>query len=371
MSLNRFTFADVLTNKKTDLTRMWWKITSIGLVVYALVAGLLTPLKPGIQNASPDVTKTGQVFTTDLLGYNTFFADASEGLARVWLTYDDSHAIAADSISVLSDTLLRAWFLLPNQLPDGKASGFLNVIVDHPASGVALLPSGIAVRQDTESLAPMAADAWTKTPVNQLHLKKGLSFPYQNIIYESIRNTYYHVPMWFALMFLFIASVVYSVRYLRNPTRENDRKAVAYTEMGILFGILGLLTGMVWANYAWGKPWSNDIKQLMTAVALLIYLAYFILRSSFDEPEKGARLGAVYNIFAFATLIPLLYIVPRMFASLHPGATGNPAFGSNDLDNTMRMVFYPSIIGWTLLGFWIGELRFRYLALMDKLADLD
>jgi len=351
---------------------MWWKLTSVGLVVYALIAGLVTPLKPGIQNAAPDVVETGQLFTTDLLGYNTFFTDSSAGNARVWLTYDESNAIAATAIKVLSDTLLQATFQVPSQLPDGKTSGFLNVIVDHPASGVALLPSGISIRQDTSSEGnTIGVEAWKQNPVGQLHVKKGLSFPYQNIIYESIRNTYYHVPMWFALMFLFIASVVYSVRYLRNPTRENDRKAVAYTEMGVLFGILGLVTGMVWANYAWGKPWSNDIKQLMTAVALLIYLAYFILRSSFDEPEKGARLGAVYNIFAFATLIPLLYIVPRMFASLHPGATGNPAFGSNDLDNTMRMVFYPSIIGWTLLGFWIGELRYRYLALVDKWADLD
>ncbi|MCB0577094.1 MAG: cytochrome c assembly protein, partial [Saprospiraceae bacterium] len=80
---------------------------------------------------------------------------------------------------------------------------------------------------------------------------------------------------------------------------------------------------------------------------------------------------AVYNIFAFSSLIPLLYIVPRMFASLHPGATGNPAFGSQDLDNTMRMVFYPSIIGFSLLGFWIAELRIRYRRLEDKAMDLD
>jgi heme exporter protein C len=60
-----------------------------------------------------------------------------------------------------------------------------------------------------------------------------------------------------------------------------------------------------------------------------------------------------------------------MFTSLHPGATGNPAFGSQDLDNTMRMVFYPAIIGWTLLGAWIAELRMRYMRLFDKVANID
>jgi heme exporter protein C len=177
--------------------------------------------------------------------------------------------------------------------------------------------------------------------------------------------------MWFALMFLFIASVIYSILFLLNPKLDFDRKAAAYAETGLLFGGLGLVTGMLWAQYAWGAAWSGDIKQTMTAVALLIYLAYFILRRSFDEPEKGARLAAVYNIFAFASLVPLLYIVPRMFASLHPGATGNPAFGSQDLDNTMRLVFYPAILGFTGLGFWIAELRIRYQRLADKAMGLD
>jgi heme exporter protein C len=147
--------------------------------------------------------------------------------------------------------------------------------------------------------------------------------------------------------------------------------AAALAEVGLWFGFMGLATGMLWAHYAWGKAWSNDIKQLMTAVALLIYLAYFILRKSFDEPEKGARLAAVYNIFAFATLIPLLYIVPRMFASLHPGATGNPAFGSQDLDNTMRLVFYPAVLGWILIGIWMSQLLYRFKRLEDHLLEID
>jgi heme exporter protein C len=170
---------------------------------------------------------------------------------------------------------------------------------------------------------------------------------------------------------LFTASVWHSLRFLKTRSLDSDRKAAAYAEAGLLFGIMGLATGMLWANYTWGAPWSNDIKQLMTAVALLIYMAYFILRSSFDEPEKGARLSAVYNIFAFASLIPLLYIVPRMFASLHPGATGNPAFGSQDLDNTMRLIFYPAILGFAGIGFWLAELRFRAKRVEDRLAGVD
>ena len=141
----------------------------------------------------------------------------------------------------------------------------------------------------------------------------------------------------------------------------------------MLFGLLGLTTGMLWATFTWGQPWNNDIKQIMTAVALLIYFAYFILRNSFDDREKGARLAAVYNIFAFSTLIPLLYIVPRleMFESLHPGAKGSPTFASQDLDNTMRMVFYPAILGWIFLGFWVADIRIRITRLQDRVLDID
>lgn len=376
---------------------MWWKITSVALVFYILCAGLLVPLKPGIAYVSPETARSGQAVTVQMHGYNSFFTRSAASDIRVWLEFDSLHAVQGRDLRILSDTTLEASFDLPPVLPRLATSVLLNAIIDHPADGVSLLPGALEMVQDSAALALLAdssgkfvtqvkmnsegvsfktgsdslAALWAKNPVADLHVIKDFTFPYRNVIYESIRNTYYHVPMWFALMFLFIASVVYSVRFLLNPNPDFDRKAAAYAETGLLFGGLGLVTGMLWAHYAWGAAWSNDIKQLMTAVALLIYLAYFILRASFDEPEKGARLAAVYNIFAFASLVPLLYIVPRMFASLHPGATGNPAFGSEDLDNTMRLVFYPAILGFTGIGFWIAELRVRYQRVADKSVGLD
>ena len=104
---------------------------------------------------------------------------------------------------------------------------------------------------------------------------------------------------------------------------------------------------------------------------MLIYLAYFILRGSFQDETKSAKLGAVYNIFAFAALIPLLFVIPRLTDSLHPGNGGNPALGGEDLDNTMRMIFYPSIIGWTLIGLWLATLLYRVDILRHRLLDLE
>jgi heme exporter protein C len=350
---------------------MWWKALSVVLVVYSLLAGMLAPLKPGITRTNPETAKSGQTVTVQVFGYNSFYTRSAANELRLWLEYDSLHALVGRDLKILSDTSLEAVFTFPVYLPNATASVRLNAILDHPKDGVSLLPGALELVKSTDTMAVAGTSSWSSDPVANLHVIKDFTFPYRNVIYESIRNTYYHVPMWFALMFLFLASVISSARYLRNPTLENDRRASAYAETGLFFGLMGLVTGMLWAHYAWGRAWSNDIKQLMTAVALLIYFAYFILRRSFDEPEKGARLAAVYNIFAFASLIPLLYIVPRMFASLHPGATGNPAFGSQDLDNTMRLVFYPAIIGWTLLGFWMAQLRIRYQRLEDRAMDLE
>jgi heme exporter protein C len=134
----------------------------------------------------------------------------------------------------------------------------------------------------------------------------------------------------------------------------------------MVLGVLGLITGAEWATYTWGKPWSNDIKQILAAIALLIYAAYFILRSSIDDLDKKARVSAVYNIFAYTMLFPTLFIIPRLYESLHPGGEGNPALDQQDIDPLMRMVFWPAVLGWTLLGVWISTLFIRLQLLKDK-----
>ncbi len=131
------------------------------------------------------------------------------------------------------------------------------------------------------------------------------------ILNETIRALYFHVPMWFGMIVLFTLSLAYSIAYLRNPTMELDNRSVEFANVGLVFGILGMLTGMLWATYTWGVPWHNDPKQIYAAIALLIYLAYFVLRGSLDNEEQRARLSAVYNIFAYASMIPSdLYSAP-------------------------------------------------------------
>ncbi len=194
--------------------------------------------------------------------------------------------------------------------------------------------------------------------------------PEKPILNETIRNLYFHVAMWMGMMVLFIVSVVYSVKYLRSGKQLNDFYAVEFANAGILFCTLGLITGSIWANYTWGSPWSNDPKQLGAAIALLIYLAYIVLRNSITDIDKRARIGAVYNIFAFAMLFPTIWILPRLAESLHPGGMGNPAFNQKDIDARMRIIFWLGAVpGWTLLGVWMTTLRIRLKIMQEKISD--
>ncbi len=123
---------------------------------------------------------------------------------------------------------------------------------------------------------------------------------------------------------MFSISTFYAVKYLGKPGSDFDIKSMEFAHTGLVFGILGILTGMIWANYAWGSPWHGDPKQNGAAIATLIYLAYFVLRGSLDNSEQRARLSSVYNIFAFAAMIPLIFIIRECQAPCIPETEGIP-----------------------------------------------
>ncbi|WP_420316834.1 cytochrome c biogenesis protein CcsA [Ekhidna sp.] len=199
----------------------------------------------------------------------------------------------------------------------------------------------------------------------------GLLFtvPRLPILNETIRSLHFHVPMWFGMILLFLGSVIHAIKHLRTGEIKYDIYSFQLANMGIAFGVLGILTGMIWANFTWGEPWSNDPKQNASAISLLIYLAYFVLRGSIQDEQQRNRISAVFNIFAFFLMIPLLFILPRMSDSLHPGNGGNPGFNAYDLDSNLRKVFYLAVIGWTLLGYWLTTIAIRLSLTKQKLED--
>jgi len=195
-----------------------------------------------------------------------------------------------------------------------------------------------------------------------------LPVPRLPILNESIRLFYFHFPMWCAMLLLFIVSVVSSVKYLRTGNLANDDYAAESAKVGLFFGILGLATGSLWAKATWGTYWTSDPKLNNTAIGLMIYLAYFVLRGSLQDETQRGRLSSVYNIFAFAILIPLIFILPRMTDSLHPGNGGNPGFRLFDTSHDLKLVLYTAILAFCLLGWWLTTLLL-HIKTYNRLRD--
>lgn len=193
--------------------------------------------------------------------------------------------------------------------------------------------------------------------------------PHMAILHETIRVVFFHVPMWIAMFVLFLLSVVFSVLYLWTGKLKYDFFAVEAVNVGLVFFIFGLVSGMAWAQMAWGQAWSNDPKQNMSVVAFLLYTAYIILRSAMDEQQKCARISSIFNVFAFPLIIVLLVILPRLTDSLHPGNGGNPAFGKYDSNSQIKSILYPAFAGWALISVWITSLRYRIRLLEDKIFE--
>ncbi len=201
----------------------------------------------------------------------------------------------------------------------------------------------------------------------------GLLFkvPMLPVLHETIRNIYFHVGMWFAMIFILFVGLVYSIRFLLNNNMDDDLKAFSAVRTGLLFGTLGLLTGMIWAKFTWGSFWVNDPKLNGAAVGMLTYLAYMVLRGSVDEREKRARLAAVYNIFAFVLFFIFIMILPRLAsASIHPGIDGNPALSSGDMAPQMRKVFFPAMAAWFMLAWWLFVLQHRIIKIDQRIEEL-
>lgn len=191
-----------------------------------------------------------------------------------------------------------------------------------------------------------------------------LEFPVIPGLEEKARNIFFHVPTAWTTVLAFLVSMFYGIRYLRKRNLDDDLKSVTSAGLGFLFCVLATVTGALWAKFNWGSFWNWDPRQTSIFILLLIYGAYFALRSAVETDEKRATLSAVYAVIAGLTVPFFIFIMPRMMSGLHPGAKGDssgagPLFESKMMAANMRVLFYISMIGFNLLYVWLFNLRLR------------
>lgn len=330
----------------------WWKFVGAALLIFSLCAGVLIPIGPGIITSNSDHASTSEApFKVSISGYQTHFKQDPE--IKVWLIHQSKQKIktCASNVQVVDDNNIIAEF--PPVAPD--SGQYFHLALFSETDGLMFKPDAI-VTTDTTSVGVIQSC----TPDVQLK-ERNAEYPFRYVLYESIRNLYFHVPMWFTMIALLSWAVFNNLRFLRKLDQKYDRMADQAIRTGLLFGVLGLITGSLWARVTWGAWWTNDVKLNGTAITMLAYLAYIVLRGSMEDQQKRARIAGIYSIFAYVMMIALIGILPRLQEadSLHPGNGGNPAFSNYDLDSTMRMVFYPAVAGWVIIGFWIYGIRKR------------
>jgi heme exporter protein C len=175
---------------------------------------------------------------------------------------------------------------------------------------------------------------------------------------DKARIIFFHVPTAWLSVVAFVSSMVYGIRYLRKKNPDDDIKSASAASLGFMFCILATVTGAIWAKFSWGTYWNWDPRQTSIFVLLLIYGAYFALRSAVDVEEKRASLAAVYSIIAAVTMPFFMFIMPRILASLHPEPILNVQ-GKVHMNTTMLIVFLASLTGFTGLYLWMWHLNVR------------
>ena len=333
----------------------WWKLVAALFLSISIGIGLNTPLAPGIENYSPTVATEGDTIQLLIAVVNAGLKTHSQNLSCYLIS--DSTNVKAVELNPKDNENLTTNFIVPRGIIGSSSKHRLfDLLVNSDYDGNIILKNAVDISSDSL----IEGNKYSSRPIQINHeVPSYFSFPMREILYESIRNLFYHVPMWFAMTILLCVAMFFSFKFLRSNNLHDDLKAAAFTQVALMFGFAGIITGMQWAKVTWGAWWNNDPKESAAAIGLLIYSAYFVLRSAIDDPEKRARISSVFNVFALGIFIPIIYIVPRLTESLHPGNGGNPGFNSYDLDGNLRLIFYPSIIGWTLLGVWMAQLHFR------------
>jgi heme exporter protein C len=343
----------------------WWKIAGVVLMLIVINRGLLTPLKHGIMDVSPDRVEAGKQVVFKINSYNANYKQAEKEI-QVYLKHvpedsknkQEEFLLKANAIEVINENQLQASFQLPSHLPDSRKVALFTLIVDNALDGATAIPSKIIMLQDSVDLAD-GIRQWSSSDKPHFHSPNKMYFPYRNILVETIRNTFFHVSLWFSMFLMFGMSVYYSVKYLKSNDPDADLRSFALVRTGLFFGIMGCLTGSLWARFTWETWWTTDIKLNMAALTILIYMSYLVLRAAIEDKDRKARISAAYNIFALVAVIPLIFILPRLTDSLHPGNGGNPAFGSDDMDNSLRIIFYPAVLAFMLVGLWMASLLYR------------
>lgn len=170
-----------------------------------------------------------------------------------------------------------------------------------------------------------------------------------------VRIAFFHIPVAWVSVLAFLVSAVTAGQYLRTRQLKFDWVSSCSAKLGIVFCLLATVSGAVFAKLTWGAYWNWDPRQTTIFILLLLYGAYLALRSAIEDEDRRAAVAAVYALLSFLTVPFLVFVIPRMYFSLHPESVLNSS-GKVDMEPVMLYVLLAAVVGCTALyGFLLAR----------------
>lgn len=187
---------------------------------------------------------------------------------------------------------------------------------------------------------------------------------------EASRILYFHVPVAWLSVISFVIAGYHSIMILISKKNIDEREYKSYNAAyaGIVFTILTVITGSIWAKISWGSYWNWDPRETSIVILMLIYTSYFSLYSALKHNVNKTRISSVYLVIAMITMPFFVFIIPRVYPSLHPDTLIN-AERKVHLEAAMRLTLFISIGVFTIFYGYILNLMNRISSLELKLQE--
>lgn len=196
--------------------------------------------------------------------------------------------------------------------------------------------------------------------------------PKELVMGDVQRVFYFHIGTAWTALLGFILAAVFSVIYLITKDLKWDRLQVAAIEVSLVFFLITIVLGSIWARPAWNTWWTWDPRLTTAAVTELIYIAYFMLRQGIDDPDRRARFGAVYALLGGISA-PITFFAIRLFRTIHPvviGGANAAAQGGFNMTADMKVAFFFGLFAFTVIFVDLFWNRVRLGDLQDKVEQL-
>ena len=262
--------------------KSWWKVLGLIVLLYVFIAGFWVPLRPGILSVSELQLHAGQPYSIDVTTYNGRFNNPEKQLSA-YIKIDSVHITKVPYVMVTDRNKINLQGVLPNNTPGQEEWTNAVLVLHDKEDGFLIYPPGFVIERSTSQRDLNNSAAWSDE-ITDYEFKWAFKFPFVGNLYETIRNTFFHVAIWMAQFVLLLVALIYSIKYLRNERLEHDAVASSFTHVGVGLGALGIITGSIWAKATWGTYWTDDPKLNMSAVAMMIYLALSLIHIS--EPTR-------------------------------------------------------------------------------------